>query len=89
MANKTFPQAIWKKSAEEAAIIDAQTKLLEIVNGALLKSQTFVENYQVGRSETVKKIEGKLSSAIQIGPTVYPTPDTAEVEMQLDLRETL
>ncbi|MCK5681259.1 hypothetical protein KAI46_10670 [bacterium] len=89
LANKTFPQAIWKKSAEEAAIMDAQTKLLEIVNGALLKSQTFVVNYKVNRSETVKKIEGKLPSAIQIGSTIYPTLDTAEVEMQLDLRDAL
>lgn len=88
-ANKSFPKYVWKKSAEEAAIVDAQTKLLEFVNGLKLHSKVFVKNYQVSSATTLKEIKGRLRYARQIGKTIYPTEDTAEVVFQLNLKDIL
>jgi len=83
-ANQKFPRSIWRKSAEEAAIIDAQTKLLEFVDGLKINSKTFVENYQVVADEKIKEIKGRLRGALKVGKTKYPTEDTAEVILKLD-----
>lgn len=80
---------IWQKSAEEAATLDAQSKLLEIVDGALIRSQTFVKNYQFSKDEKVKEIKGRLSFATKVGRTTHHTPETAEVFYQLDLKDVL
>lgn len=84
-ANKSFPSHVWKKSAEEAAKVDALTKLLEMVNGLTIESKTFVKNYQVSLDEKVKEVRGKVKDARQVGRTNYPTDDTAEVIMELRL----
>ena len=86
-ANKSFPKSVWKKSAEEAAIIDAQSKLIELVDGFELQSKTFVKNYQISKDEKIKKIKGNLRNVKKVGKTVYPTDDTAEVLIQLDLTD--
>ena len=84
-ANKTFPKHVWRKSAEEAAIVDAQTKLIEIINGLKIHSKTFVRNYQISLDEKVKEIKGRLQNVRKAGATNYPTEDTAEVIMELDI----
>lgn len=89
VANKTFPKSVWKKSAEEAAILDAQSKLTEMVEGFELESKTFVKNYQVSKDEKIKEIRGKLKRVKKIGKTIYPTDDTAEVVVQIDLSDVL
>jgi hypothetical protein len=86
-ANKAFPKQVWKKSAEEAAIVDAQAKLIEVVEGFKLESKTFVKNYQISKDEKVKEIKGKLKRVKKVGKTVYPTDDTAEVVVQIDLSD--
>ena len=43
-ANKSFPSHVWKKSAEDAARGDAQTKLIEFVDGLKLESRRFIKN---------------------------------------------
>jgi hypothetical protein len=83
-ANQKFPKSVWRKSAEEAAIIDAQTKLLEFVDGLKINSKTFVENYQIVADEKIKEIKGMLKGALKVGKTSYPTEDTAEVILKLD-----
>jgi len=83
-ANQKFPKSVWRKSAEEAAIIDAQTKLLEFVDGLKINSKTFVENYQIVADEKIKEIKGRLKGALKVGKTSYPTEDTAEVILKLD-----
>lgn len=85
VADTAFPSQVWKRAAEEAAKVDAQTKLLEAVNGLRIESRTFVRNYQLTLDEKVKEIRGRLKDVKQVGPTVYPTPDTAEVVMELRL----
>lgn len=84
-ANKSFPPHVWKKSAEEAAKVDAQAKLVEAVNGLAIESRTFVKNYQLALDEKVKEIKGRLKGATQVGPTRYATDDTAEVILELRL----
>lgn len=83
MANKAFPQQVWARSAEEAAKVDAQAKLLEMIEGMKLESKTFVTNYQVNLDEKVKEIRGRLKGATQVGPAVHSTDDTAEVVMEV------
>jgi hypothetical protein len=88
-ANKSFPKNVWRKSAEEAAIVDAQSKLIEVVQGFQMESKTFVKNYQISKDEKIKEIKGKLRDVKKIGKTVYPTDDTAEVVVQIDLSDVL
>ncbi len=88
-ANQKFPRAVWKKSAEEAAVIDAQLRLVENVQGALVKSQAEVEAYTVVHSSGSKKVEGWLRSARKVGKTVYPTENTAEVLYQVKIKKEL
>jgi hypothetical protein len=83
MANKAFPKPVWARSAEEAAKVDAQAKLLETIEGLKLESKTFATNYQVNLDEKVKEIRGKLKGATQVGPAVHSTDDTAEVVMEV------
>ena len=83
MANKSFPKQVWARSAEEAAKVDAQAKLVEMIEGLKLESKTFVTNYQVNLDEKVKEIRGRLKGATQVGPAVHSTDDTAEVVMEV------
>jgi len=88
-ANKSFPRHVWKKSAEEAAIVDAQAKLIEFIDGFALESKTFVKNHQLSRDEKIKEIRGQLKNVKKVGITTYPTDDTAEVMMEMSLQEIL
>jgi hypothetical protein len=88
-ANKSFPSHVWKKSAEDAARGDAQTKLIELVDGLKLQSKTFIQNYQVASDEKIIEIKGKIRNVRQIGKTIYPTKDTAEVVLELNLGDVL
>jgi hypothetical protein len=88
-ANRLFQRHVWKKSAEEAAIIDAQTRLVEIIDGFKLYSKTFVKNYQVSKDHKIKEIKGKLKYVESAKKTTYPTEDTAEVVLQLTLDDVL
>lgn len=83
MANKAFPKPVWARSAEEAAKVDAQAKLVEMIEGLKIESKTFVTNYQVNLDEKVKEIRGRLKGATQVGPAVHATDDTAEVVMEV------
>jgi len=82
-ANKTFPKNVWKKSAEEAAIVDAQVKLIELIEGLKIESKTFIKNYQVLKDEKIKEIKGNLKNVRKSGKTMYPTGATAEVVLEL------
>ncbi|MFZ3013041.1 MAG: hypothetical protein WA045_04975 [Nitrospira sp.] len=83
MANPSFPKPLWVRSAEEAAKVDAQTKLVEMIEGLKIESKTFVSNYQVQADEKLKEIRGRLKGARQVGPAVFPTETTAEVMMEV------
>lgn len=83
MANPSFPKPLWARSAEEAAKVDAQTKLVEMIEGLKIESKTFVANYQVQADEKLKDIRGRLKGARQVGPAVFPTETTAEVVMEV------
>jgi hypothetical protein len=89
MANTNFPEEVWKKSAEEAATVDAQAKLLELINGFDLESKVFIKNYQLNKDEKIKQIRGKLKYVEKFGPTEYPDEKTAKVWLRLDLEEVL
>ncbi|MBW7996814.1 MAG: caspase family protein [Candidatus Glassbacteria bacterium] len=84
-ADRSFPENVWKRAAEEAAKVDAQTKLLEVLNGSLINSKTFVKNYQSSLDEKVKEIRGHVPYARQVGSTIYPTEDTAELVLELSI----
>jgi hypothetical protein len=89
-ASKSFPRYVWKKNAEEAALADARTKLLEFVDGLEVSSKIAIKNYQVESQSIKNQIQNKLlRSARKIGRTVYPTENTAEVVLQLNLKDLL
>lgn len=89
VANKSFPEPAWQKSAEEAAKVDAQVKLLELVDGFDIHSRVFVESYQVTSDVKIKEIKGRLQYVQQLGDTYYPNPETAEVYLFLKLDDVL
>ncbi len=60
---------------------------MEFVNGSLINSKTFVKNYRTSLDEKVKEIRGRIPYAHQVGPTVYPTGDTAEVVLELAVEQ--
>jgi len=60
-----------------------------LVEGLKLESKTFIKNYQVALDEKIIEIRGKIRNVRQIGRTVYPTKDTAEVIMELNLADVL
>ncbi|MGD0283253.1 MAG: hypothetical protein ABSB95_12930 [Dissulfurispiraceae bacterium] len=87
-ANTDLPRALWKKSAEDAAIMDAQAKLLEMVQGLKMYSKTFLSKYRVQSDEKIKEIAGMLQFATQVGRTVFTEEDTgllAEVTMEVSM----
>jgi len=88
-ANKSFPRHVWQKSAEEAARMDAQARLLEMSDGLKIESTTFFRNYQTILDRKVKEVKGELGRTRQVGKTMYPTADTAEVVMEVNLQDVL
>ncbi|MCD4731008.1 MAG: hypothetical protein K8R74_10430, partial [Bacteroidales bacterium] len=71
------------------AKVDAQAKMLEIVNGFDMHSQVFVDNYQITKDVKIKEIKGRLKYVEQLGDTYYPTSETAEVFLFLKLDSVL
>jgi hypothetical protein len=89
-SSKSFPRYTWKKVAEEAALADARNKLLEFVDGLEVSSKIAIKNYQVESASTNNQINNKvLKAARKIGRTVYPPENTAEVVLQLNLKDLL
>ncbi len=82
VANPDFPGSTWKRSAEEAARVDAQARLVEQIDGLALYSRTFVRNYRTELDTKVREIKGRIGTTRQIGPTRFPTEDTAEVVLE-------
>ena len=87
VANPNFPAAIQKASAERAAQMDAQAKLVEFANGLKMESKTFMKNYQIDADVKVKEVKGSLRGAYQVGKTIYHDDGTAEVVMEADVKE--
>jgi hypothetical protein len=86
-ANPNFPAAIQKASAERAAQMDAQAKLVEFANGLKMESKTFMKNYQIEADVKVKEVKGTLRGAYQVGKTIYHDDGTAEVVMEADVKK--
>jgi len=87
-ANKAFPKHVWKKDAEDNAIIDAQLKILEISKGVDLGAKKYIENYQTREQTARKSVEGRVKKAYQIGKTKFSTEEeTAEIVMEAKLPE--
>jgi len=83
--NKNLPVPVQKLSAQEAAKVDAQTKLIEMVKGLKISSKTFIKNFQLQSDEKIKEIEGKIRGAYQIGETYYLPDGTAEIIMEVNV----
>ena len=86
-ANPNFPPAIQKASAEKAAQMDAQAKLVEFANGLKMESKTFMKNHQINADVKVKEVKGVLRGAYQVGNTIFHDDGTAEVVMEADVKE--
>lgn len=84
-ANPDFPPSTWKRSAEDAARVDAQARLVEQIDGLALYSRTFVRNYRTELDTKVREIKGRIGTTRQVGPTRFPTEDTAEVVLEATL----
>lgn len=87
-ANKSFPKHVWKKDAEDNALLDAQIKIVEISKGVDLEAKKYVENYQTREQSARKSVEGRVKKAYQIGKTKFSNEeDSAEVVMEAKLPE--
>ena len=85
--NPNFPPALQRRSAEEAARMDAQSKLIEFANGLKMESKTFMRNYRVEADVKVREAKGVLRGAYQVGKTVFNEDGTAEVTMEADVKD--
>ncbi len=83
--NKDFPAHVQKLSAQEAARVDAQAKLIEIAKELKINSRTFVKNFQVQSDEKIREVQGKIKGAYQIGETRYLSDGTAEMIMEVNV----
>lgn len=87
-ANKLFPKHVWKKDAEDNALLDAQTKILEILKGVDLESKKYIENYQTREQSIRKSVQGSVKKSYQIGKTKFsPEEDTAQVVVEAKIPE--
>lgn len=87
IANPNFPPAARKHSAEEAARMDAQAKLIEFASGLKMESETFMKNYQVEADVKVRQVKGMLRGAYQVGETTFHADGSAEVVMEADVKQ--
>jgi len=85
LPNKDFPAHAQKLSAQEAAKVDAQPKLIEMVKGIKINSKTFIKNFQLQSDKKIKEVQGKIRGAYQIGETHYLPDGTAEIIMEVDI----
>ncbi len=83
--NKDFPAHVQRLSAQEAARVDTQTKLIEIAKGLKINSRTFIKNFQLQSDEKIKEVQGKIKGAYQIGETRYLPDGTAEMIMEVNV----
>ncbi len=82
LANPKFPTALQKRSAEEAARMDAQAKLAELSNDLKVKVRTITKNNMLAEDTKIREYQGVLHGARQIGDTVFNDDGTAEVIME-------
>jgi hypothetical protein len=87
VANPNFPSAVQKASAEKAAQMDAQAKLLEFSNGLTMESKTFMKHHRIDADVKIKEVKGVLRGAYQVGETIFHDDGTAEVVMEADVKE--
>ncbi|HNZ32521.1 MAG TPA: hypothetical protein PKJ25_10525 [Smithellaceae bacterium] len=87
-ANKSLPRHIWKKDAEDNAILDAQARILEISKGVDIEAKKYIENYQNSEQSMRKSVQGRVKRAYQVSKTKFSAEgDTAEVIMEAKLPE--
>lgn len=87
VGNPNFPPAVRKRSAEEAARMDAQAKLVEFAEGLKIESKTFMKNYQVESDVKVRQVKGLLRGAYQVGETIFHPDGSAEVVMETNVKQ--
>ncbi|MGD9212904.1 MAG: LPP20 family lipoprotein [Desulfobacteraceae bacterium] len=86
LANPNFPVPLQKRSAEEAARMDAQAKLVELTNDLKIKVTTHSKNNMVEEDIKTREFEGVLHGAHQVGETIFNDDGTAEVVMEAEVR---
>ena len=87
--NMNFSPPARNLSAQEAARIEAQTKLLEMIGGFKIESKTLMKNFEIKSDEKIKNVKGIIKGAYQIGNTVYHEDGTAEVTVEVNIQNIL
>lgn len=83
--NPKFPAGAQRAGLILAARKDAQRKLLEIVKGVTINSETVVEDY-LSVSDTIRtEVHGMIKGAVMIGRPVMNPDCTAEVTMAMPI----
>ena len=81
LKNTTQRRAI----SREAAIIDAQTKILEIIKGLEIEGEATVSKALLTDHELNKKVQGAIKGALEL-KTEWTSDDGCVVTMRLDKR---
>jgi len=87
--NMNFSPPARRISAKKAARLDAQAQLVELTDGLKLESKTFMKDHRLEANEKIKEVKGQLKWAYQVGKTIYREDGSAEVTMEVNIRNIL
>ncbi len=87
--NPKMPLPARKKGALRAAQINAQTRLIEFVNGLVVESTTFMNKHQVDSDVKITEIKGRIKGAYTVGDPTWFEDNSVEILMEVDVRNVL
>jgi hypothetical protein len=82
-----MPPAARKLGAQEAARIDAKKQLIALVEGLSVESEVFIRDHALESEVIIERLKGRIRGARQVGETKYHPDGTAEVVMEVDVRD--
>ncbi|HOX27082.1 MAG TPA: hypothetical protein PLL30_15285 [Candidatus Krumholzibacteria bacterium] len=85
--NEDLPAGVQRQSAVRAAQLDAKNNLLKLVDTFEVESKVLMRDGVLESSVIVERMRGRIRGAHQVGETVFQPDGTAEVIMEVDVRE--
>lgn len=82
--NPKFSVVQKRKLAERGAVVDGYRKLLELINGVIVDSETTLKNYIIEHDSIKVKVSGMIRGAKQIAVR-HSDQDSVEVDMEITL----
>jgi len=87
VAGDKIPPPARKLGAQEAARIDAQKRLIATVEGLSVESEVFIRDHVLESEVIIEQMKGRIRGARQVGETKYHNDGSAEVVLEVDVRD--